>query len=258
MERPDAETTLLHRVGRAIAQARLSRGWTQDTLAHALGISVKNAQRLESGRHDLRLTTLARAAAALGVDLALLLAPDDDAGTQRGSRADGPLAGLQATGWQVVRRRTEPTEALVPVLDLRPQAGKPRAQASTTWVGWARPPEGRHLHAEGLVLARVRGDSMAPEIPDGTWCLFHQPASDLQVRKRVLVRVAEEDPAAPGGFVVKRIGAIEAANDGLRLRLDSSNPDHAPTWLDVREADTSPVVAELVEVLGPPGRRIRR
>ncbi len=250
MTKSEPDTELLHRIGRAIAQARMARGWTQDTLAHALGISVKNAQRLESGKHDLRLTTVAHAAAALAVPLATLLGGEDHPPIVETTRSTGPLAGLAATGWQPVRRRDDGTEPLIPVVDLRPQAGRLRPQAAPSRVAWARPPEGRRLHGEGWLLARVRGDSMTPEIPDGAWCLFRQPVTELRVRQRVLVRVADEDPSAGGAWVIKCIGSIEAVAERLRLRLDSNNPNHPPQWLEIGEGAEPAVIAELVEVVG--------
>ena len=96
---------------------------------------------------------------------------------------------------------------------------------------------------------------MAPEIEDGTWCLFRQPVTELQVRKRVLVRIPDDDPAAGGAWLVKRIGAVEATEQGLRLRLDSTHPDHAPQWLEVSQEDERTIAAEVVEVLGPKGSR---
>lgn len=250
MTRPDADATLLHGLGRAIARARLSRGWTQDTLAHALGISIKNAQRLESGKHDLRLTTVAHVAAALDVALVDLLAAAESPPPGEARRSSGPLSGLASTGWEAVRRAGHDA-TLVPIYDLRPRAGPLRMQAMPSRVGWARPPGHRHLQGEGYLLARVRGDSMAPEVPDGAWCLFHQPVAELYVRKRVLVRVADADPDSGGAWLLKCIGAIEASEHGVRVRLDSRRA-HPPVWLEVREGGDAQVMAELVEVLSPP------
>jgi transcriptional regulator with XRE-family HTH domain len=57
----------VRRVTQRIAEVRRERGVTQDELAEALGTATRNLQRLEAGQ-NVTLHTLARVAAALGVD----------------------------------------------------------------------------------------------------------------------------------------------------------------------------------------------
>ncbi|WP_411280351.1 helix-turn-helix domain-containing protein, partial [Gemmatimonas sp.] len=49
-------------VARRIAEVRRLAGITQEALAEQLGIALKNVQRIESGRQNLTLQTLARVA----------------------------------------------------------------------------------------------------------------------------------------------------------------------------------------------------
>ncbi|MBE7449208.1 MAG: helix-turn-helix transcriptional regulator [Kofleriaceae bacterium] len=61
-----ASDETLRLVGRRIAHARVRRGWTQEALAERYGVSTKYLQRIEAGRQNLSLRSLARIAAALG------------------------------------------------------------------------------------------------------------------------------------------------------------------------------------------------
>jgi transcriptional regulator with XRE-family HTH domain len=54
-------------VGRTIAETRLSRGLTQEALAHAVDMHPVEISRLERGTRDLRLTTIVRVAEGLGI-----------------------------------------------------------------------------------------------------------------------------------------------------------------------------------------------
>jgi ribosome-binding protein aMBF1 (putative translation factor) len=54
-------------VARRIGEVRRARGVTQEELAVAMGIAVRNVQRIESGQ-NLTLYTLARVAVALRAD----------------------------------------------------------------------------------------------------------------------------------------------------------------------------------------------
>ena len=49
--------------------AREERGWTQPVLARKAGVSAGYLARLETQRHDLKLSTLLKLAKALGVSV---------------------------------------------------------------------------------------------------------------------------------------------------------------------------------------------
>jgi len=52
---------------------RQQRGWTQPVLAKKAGVSAGYLARLETSRHDPKLSTLVKLAKALGVPLTELL-----------------------------------------------------------------------------------------------------------------------------------------------------------------------------------------
>lgn len=58
--------------GSPVARARLLRGWSQKHLADAIGSSQPHVARIEAGRENLLLKTVAKLADALGVDRQVL------------------------------------------------------------------------------------------------------------------------------------------------------------------------------------------
>lgn len=61
--------------GEKIMRERIKRGWTQKELAKRMGIAAQTVCNFEVGYRDLRISTIMRAASALGVEPASLL-PD--------------------------------------------------------------------------------------------------------------------------------------------------------------------------------------
>ena len=79
---PDAQ--LLTEVGQRIRARRGTEGLTLDQLARLSGISGPALSLIETGKRDVRLTTLARIAAALRLPLEVLLAAGKE-GLEEGS-----------------------------------------------------------------------------------------------------------------------------------------------------------------------------
>jgi transcriptional regulator with XRE-family HTH domain len=71
-------------LGRAIAAARVQRGWTQAQLAERIGLTQSRITDMETGKLDKRLSRYAAAAVALGRPLSELVA--DAEGQGRGER----------------------------------------------------------------------------------------------------------------------------------------------------------------------------
>ncbi|MFN3201625.1 MAG: helix-turn-helix domain-containing protein [Bradymonadia bacterium] len=73
MPRARKDRELLQAVGARVAAARRDRGFTQESLAEAVGVEPVTLSRWETGDRALSLTTLARVAGALGVGIGDLL-----------------------------------------------------------------------------------------------------------------------------------------------------------------------------------------
>ncbi len=58
-----------------IARLRILQGLTQEQLAQKMGTAQSSIARLESGRRDISLPVLRKAAEALGADLTICLRP---------------------------------------------------------------------------------------------------------------------------------------------------------------------------------------
>lgn len=248
MPQPPEQAEFLKRIGRHIAAQRRRLGWTQETLAAALGISVKNAQRLESGKPDLRASSLWKLAQVFEIPVEELLAPAPPPPTPPPQRQRGPLAGLAQLGWTLVRG---PQPDAVPVLDLSLRASRPtaaRLDLLPRQVGWAITDQGPP-QVEGCFIARVCGPSMAPEVPDGAWCLFRRPVVEIRLRATVLARAAG-DGESGAAFVLKRLSSAEETPAGLRLTLRSSAHGHSD-FAVVAQDPSEVLVAELVRVLMP-------
>lgn len=162
----------------------------------------------------------------------------------------------------VNRSRARPYETHAPVYDLVAAAGAFGADAPVTQFpdeqGWMAVPESVRLTREHFV-ARVKGRSMEPTIPDGSWCLFRAYRGGSRQGKLVLVwHRGCTDPALGGEFSVKRYVSTKAQNpDGTwthrQIRLEPLNPDPAyqPLVFDPSDEGDLRAIAEFVCVLKP-------
>lgn len=80
-------------VGRRVAELRAERRTTQEQLAEAMGMETRDLQRIEQGRVNFTMRTLARIAGALGCTPLDILVPPGlgDAGPGRRRRTDGAM-----------------------------------------------------------------------------------------------------------------------------------------------------------------------
>lgn len=62
-----------------IAKARMSKGWTQEQLADAIGVVYQQVGIWETGRRKPKMQTLMKIGKALGVDWKELIEDDDEA-----------------------------------------------------------------------------------------------------------------------------------------------------------------------------------
>lgn len=93
----DAEKKLLADAGRRIRETRAAQGLNLEQLARLTGISGPALSLIETGKRDLRLTTLKRIADALRVPLAKLIA---DASGTAGPSAPAPSGGYDLGAYQ--------------------------------------------------------------------------------------------------------------------------------------------------------------
>ena len=82
--RPTDPERVIANVGRRIAEQRRERGWTQETLAERLDVSLKYVQRIEAGRENLTLRSLIQLAWLLDTKIVSFLDPPQGAVPGRG------------------------------------------------------------------------------------------------------------------------------------------------------------------------------
>lgn len=114
---------------------------------------------------------------------------------------------------------------------------------------WVEAPPDLHLD-EGMFVARIKGHSMEPKIPDDSLCVFRRNVVGSRNGRLVLVRNSEL--ADDNQYTVKRYKSEkQVTEDGFQqttIRLESLNPAY-PSWdLDDEEGKYQ-VIAEFVRVL---------
>jgi transcriptional regulator with XRE-family HTH domain len=245
---------LVQVVAQRIKALRVARGLTQDAVAEALGIASKNVQRLESGRQNLTLKTLAHVADVLDVEPYELLtsagaAPPTDAEVSL-RRA---LRGLERLGHEVFAPDAPPPRGAVPVLTLQAAASRFGGARDVEVSAWLKLKGARQSQLLGRFVAQVHGRSMAPAVPSGALALFHGPVvGPLEGRVVVAEWRDHADPETGGSYVLKRVGSVEPRpGGGLQLRLRSDNPEFPPLFVDAEATTELRVVAELERVLWP-------
>lgn len=248
----DAFRSWLHRLGVRIRDLRHAKGWTQTQAAERCTLDYKHFQAIESGRTAATAHTLFVIAASFGVEPGDLM-PSAQVAVPA---VDTRWAPLRMAGWQVAAADDDqPQKGTVPVYDLAAAAG-PAGEASDTptVIAWAAPSSSKRRTA-GLFLAQARGTSMEPLIPDGAWCIFRQTVAPPLLGRVVLVRTDDTSIGDVGVFQVKRIGALELDDGGIRVRLDSANRDQPAT--EIRAAGEAEVqlLGEFIEVVKPRRRR---
>ena len=176
--------------------------------------------------------------------------------------AAGKGAGETAKVLPFRPRTVEPTPedryvTCVPVVPLKAAAGAFSGQQlveDDDEVEWVEVSSGHRLRP-GMFVAQVVGRSMAPAIPDGSWCLFRGPVEGSRQGKNVLVQLRDAtDPETGQHYTVKRYRS-EKANVGdawrhERIVLEPINPDFDPIVLTGADEGELRILAECLEVLG--------
>lgn len=237
---------LVVRVARRIAAVRLTKGLTQEALARTMGIATKGLQRMESGRQNLTLRTIADLAVALGVEPdALLTQP---------SLATPPdaWAPLFEAGVVVLASDATPPKAAVPIYSLAAAAGSLGQNRAVERLAWAVVPKLTRASAERRFLAQVAGRSMEPLIPDGAWCLFRADVTGPIEGRVVLLQHRDlRAPETEATYVLKRLKSVEVDGEDVSVRLESINPQHPDYLVRLRSLEELRPIAEFVRVVAP-------
>ncbi len=160
-------------------------------------------------------------------------------------------------------RRVEPAsgdryKTCVPLTSLRAAAGSwSQEQADlelgedTEWVAF----DTSSRFESGMFVAKVQGDSMAPVIPNGAYCLFRKPSVGTRQGKRLLVRHSGIADSHTGGQYTLKVYTSEKVPDGeggwrhTRIVLKPLNTDYEPIELTPADEGEVQVIAEFVEVV---------
>jgi len=145
----------------------------------------------------------------------------------------------------------------VPLIPLAAAAGafSESQEVSPEDYEWIEIETGHRLRP-GIFVARVKGKSMEPAVPHGSYCLFRAPVEGSRQGKTVLVQLRDmTDPETGGRYTVKRYQSEKAiSEDGawrhVKINLKSINPDFGPIEFTAEDENDIRVIAEVIEVLG--------
>ena len=108
----------------------------------------------------------------------------------------------------------------------------------------------------GMFVARVKGHSMEPLIPDNSYCLFRPtPGGTRQGRKVLVWHEGATDPETGGQYTVKEYSSRKEQNEDGELEhtkiiLSPLNLSYEPIELTPEHEGQVRVLAEFVEVVG--------
>jgi SOS-response transcriptional repressor LexA len=139
----------------------------------------------------------------------------------------------------------------VPVVDLAAAASEFSDAQQPEPKGWLE--LAGHRGGPGAFVAQVRGHSMEPTIPDGSWCLFRRVTPGSREGRVLLVQHRTiSDPENGGRYTVKRYRSRKVPQGETwrhaEITLDPDNPGFKPIAVDPVQADDLRVIAEFVAV----------
>ena len=166
----------------------------------------------------------------------------------------------EPAGLRIVAGR--PEERYVTCVPLVPLAvaagafGDPQTVEGEDEWEWVEVDSARRLRP-GMFVAQVTGRSMEPMVPDGAYALFRSPVEGTRQGKTVLVELrGAVDPETGERYTLKRYESerIGTGDSWLhaKITLKPVNPEFAPIVITAEDEGALTIVAELVEVLGPP------
>ena len=145
----------------------------------------------------------------------------------------------------------------VPLFPLKAAAGDfgdPHESLSDADREWVELDTGRTLR-DGMFVAQVVGKSMAPRIPDGSYCLFARSVTGSRQGRTVLVKLRDEiDPETGERFTIKRYRSRKTEDENgwrhAEITLEPINRDFEPIVIVADDEAEVEVMAELVAVVG--------
>lgn len=140
----------------------------------------------------------------------------------------------------------------VPVYALEAAAGLWGPEMQPEESGWTD--ASKLKPRPGMFVIKVRGRSMEPMIPDGSWCLFRQCPPGSRQGKIVLVQFSNTSDSETGSrYTVKKYHSEKKLTDESwvhqRIQLLPLNPEFNPIEVEPQEAEQMIVVGEFVGVL---------
>jgi type I restriction enzyme R subunit len=153
----------------------------------------------------------------------------------------------------VPRSQAEPYSRHLPVFSLAVAAGAFVENRPVEEDGWIEVPQTVRPRA-GMFVARIKGRSMEPRIPDGSYAIFRPvPAGDREGRILLVELDGAVDPELGTRHTVKRWhsehepGTAEEEWQHRAITLEPLNPDFDPLVLEHGQGQRA--IAEFVETL---------
>lgn len=106
-----------------------------------------------------------------------------------------------------------------------------------------------------LFITRIKGHSMEPGIPDGSYCLFKYGVVGSRNNRVVLVKKdGIIDPDQQTSFTIKRYYSEKTENTDFewahqKIELRADNPEYDTIEIKEEDADSFVVVAEFIQIL---------
>lgn len=201
---------------------------SRETFANMLGIHPQSLYRYEQGIHKVDISVVASACEKLGVSSDWLIF---------GKKSSTPTEGTDLAS--LTKCTCDVDLVMIPMVEARLSAGTGSLQVNGD-VERSYAFRSDFLHRKGnptnMVMMRVEGDSMQPEIMNNDVVLLDQ--SKKEIRTGRIFAVGFED-----AIYLKRIDKLPG-----KLVLKSINPDYPPVELDIRgqNSDAFRVIGQVI------------
>ncbi|MDX2152968.1 MAG: S24 family peptidase [Bryobacteraceae bacterium] len=163
-----------------------------------------------------------------------------------GGRASAKSGPVESTVERLFYRYAQPS---LPLWSLRAAAGGFGRDEEVEAEGWVAAPP--HLAArDDLFVAHVEGDSMEPDIPAGSLCVFRRPTGGTRQGKILLIEM-EGTSRGGGAVTIKRYRSEKKGSEEgwshQQIIMEPLNPKYDPWLLDPDESFR--VIGEFLQVL---------